>query len=78
MFLVYSDNIAAAQKHACVAAEHERCRIAIEERAQLIKLFELGIYSKEELLKKLKDLENPQPIDLSKDGSTSTILGSDV
>jgi hypothetical protein len=78
LFLVYRDNIAAAEKRACIAADHERRRIAIEERNQLIKLYEIGIYSKDEILKKLAALENPQPTDLLKEGSTSAISGSDV
>ena len=71
-------NIAAAEKCAYIAADHKQHCIAIEECNQLIKLFEIEIYSKDELLKKLTALENPQPIGLSKEGETSTLSGSDI
>ena len=76
LFFIYSDNLAAAEKRACIAANHEYRRIAIEECNQLIKLHEIGIYSKEELIEKLKALDKPQPIGLLKQGSTSTISNS--
>jgi len=77
-YILYRDNIAAAEKRACIAADHEHRRIAIEKRSQLIKLFEIGIYSKDELHRKLKALEKSQPVGLLKEGSTSTISGSNI
>jgi hypothetical protein len=63
-----SDNIAAANKRALIAASHDNRRLIIEERNQLIKLHEIGVYSKEELLRKLDALDDLEPINPTNQG----------
>lgn len=48
----------AANMRAEAANEQARHRLNIEERDQLIKLHKIGVYSKEELLEKLRALED--------------------
>lgn len=48
----------AANMRAEAANEQARRRLNIEERDQLIKLHKIGVYSKEELLEKLRALED--------------------
>lgn len=76
-FFISSDNIAAANKRAAIAASHDNRRLVIEERNQLIKLFEIGVYSKDELLRKSEGLDGLEPTDTTNNGRDMSPLSSD-
>jgi hypothetical protein len=54
----FSQNLEAANEHATAANDQAHCHLLIDECKQLIKLHELGVYAKSELIKKLAALDS--------------------
>ncbi len=60
-----------AKERAAVHSEHNRRRLLLEERNQLIELFKLQVYTKEQLIEKLNALDSSSSLSFSSSSSSN-------
>jgi hypothetical protein len=65
-----------AKERAAVHSEHNRRRLLLEERNQLIELFKLQVYTKEQLIEKLNALDSSSSLSFSSSSSSSLSFSS--